>query len=54
MQSFELAWKDIMLLLKQTLNYKWKKKYIKSSKLHKAGEDERNNAINARGRLEED
>ena len=30
-----------------------KKNYIKSLKLHKAGEDEWNDAINARGKLEE-
>ena len=30
-----------------------KKKYIKSLKLLKAGEDEWNDAINARGKLEE-
>ena len=35
------------------IDYKWKK-YIKASKLLKAGEDEWNDAISARGRLEEE
>ena len=45
MQSFELAWKDIALLLKKKIHKVFEK-------LLKAGEDEGNDAINARGKLE--
>ena len=41
------------VIMKTDIEYRWKK-YIKSSKLLKAGEDEWNDAINARGRLEEE
>ena len=39
--------------MKTDIEYRWKK-YIKSSKLLKAGEDEWNVAMNARGGLEEE